>query len=137
MAITDDMLDELLKDYQKPEDLLGQNGLLKQGSSLFSVEQGPYRSQSGFSWHSFDETRWRPLNTNGVSTSSPGLNRRGQKGGDLTLGISPPMGPTPTELRPSEIEPWGVKSVVETMNWGGKQWPPVSPATTPLELTSP
>ena len=30
MAITDDMLDELLKDYQKPEDLLGQNGLLKQ-----------------------------------------------------------------------------------------------------------
>jgi putative transposase len=30
MAITDDMLNELLKDYQKPEDLLGQNGLLKQ-----------------------------------------------------------------------------------------------------------
>ena len=30
MAITDDVLNELLKDYQKPEDLLGQNGLLKQ-----------------------------------------------------------------------------------------------------------
>lgn len=30
MAITDEMLNELLKDYQKPEDLLGQNGLLKQ-----------------------------------------------------------------------------------------------------------
>jgi len=30
MAITDEVLDELLKDYQKPEDLLGQNGLLKQ-----------------------------------------------------------------------------------------------------------
>jgi putative transposase len=30
MAITDQMLDELLKDYQKPEDLLGKNGLLKQ-----------------------------------------------------------------------------------------------------------
>jgi putative transposase len=30
MAITDGMLDELLKDYQKPEDLLGKNGLLKQ-----------------------------------------------------------------------------------------------------------
>lgn len=30
MAITDEMLNELLKDYQKPEDLLGQNGVLKQ-----------------------------------------------------------------------------------------------------------
>jgi putative transposase len=30
MAITDDVLNELLRDYQKPEDLLGQNGLLKQ-----------------------------------------------------------------------------------------------------------
>ena len=30
MAITDEMLNELLKDYQKPEDLLGQNGLLKE-----------------------------------------------------------------------------------------------------------
>src|SRR5208282_671899 len=30
MAITDEVLDELLKDYEKPEDLLGKNGLLKQ-----------------------------------------------------------------------------------------------------------
>src|SRR5436190_8616573 len=30
MAITDEVLNELLKDYQKPEDLLGRNGLLKQ-----------------------------------------------------------------------------------------------------------
>jgi putative transposase len=30
MAITDEMLNELLRDYQKPEDLLGKNGLLKQ-----------------------------------------------------------------------------------------------------------
>src|ERR1017187_8921088 len=30
MAITDEVLNELLKDHQKPEDLLGQNGLLKQ-----------------------------------------------------------------------------------------------------------
>jgi len=30
MAITDEVLNELLKDYQKPEDLLGQNGLLQQ-----------------------------------------------------------------------------------------------------------
>jgi putative transposase len=30
MAITEEVLNELLKDYQKPEDLLGQDGLLKQ-----------------------------------------------------------------------------------------------------------
>lgn len=30
MAITDEVLNELLKDYQKPEDLLGQKGLFKQ-----------------------------------------------------------------------------------------------------------
>jgi len=30
MAITNEVLNELLKDYQKPEDLLGQDGLLKQ-----------------------------------------------------------------------------------------------------------
>jgi putative transposase len=30
MAITDEALNELLKDYQKPEDLLGRDGLLKQ-----------------------------------------------------------------------------------------------------------
>ena len=30
MAITDEMLTELLKEYQKPEDLLGKDGLLKQ-----------------------------------------------------------------------------------------------------------
>jgi len=30
MAITDEVLNELLKDYEKPEDLLGQGGLLKQ-----------------------------------------------------------------------------------------------------------
>lgn len=30
MAITRDVIDELLKDYQKPEDLLGENGLLKE-----------------------------------------------------------------------------------------------------------
>jgi hypothetical protein len=30
MAIRKEILDELLKDYQKPEDLLGQSGLLQQ-----------------------------------------------------------------------------------------------------------
>ena len=30
MAIAEAVLDELLKDYEKPDDLLGQNGLLKQ-----------------------------------------------------------------------------------------------------------
>lgn len=30
MTINNDLLDQLLKDYQKPEDILGENGLLKQ-----------------------------------------------------------------------------------------------------------
>jgi len=30
MAITDELLDNLLKDYKKPEDLIGETGLLKQ-----------------------------------------------------------------------------------------------------------
>jgi hypothetical protein len=30
MPITPELLDELLKDYNKPEDLLGQDGLLQQ-----------------------------------------------------------------------------------------------------------
>lgn len=30
MAITDELLNNLMKDYKKPEDLIGENGLLKQ-----------------------------------------------------------------------------------------------------------
>ena len=30
MASTDELLDALMKDYKKPEDLIGENGLLKQ-----------------------------------------------------------------------------------------------------------
>ncbi|HEX8089781.1 MAG TPA: transposase, partial [Blastocatellia bacterium] len=30
MTVNNDLLDQLLKDYQKPEDILGENGLLKQ-----------------------------------------------------------------------------------------------------------
>ena len=30
MAITEELLDELIRDYKKPEDLLGESGLLKQ-----------------------------------------------------------------------------------------------------------
>src|SRR5574341_886129 len=30
MATTDDLLDDLMKNYKKPEDLIGENGLLKQ-----------------------------------------------------------------------------------------------------------
>lgn len=30
MAITDELLDQLIADYKKPEDLIGENGLLKQ-----------------------------------------------------------------------------------------------------------
>jgi transposase-like protein len=30
MVTTDELLDKLMKDYKKPEDLIGENGLLKQ-----------------------------------------------------------------------------------------------------------
>ena len=30
MALNDDLLDKLIEGYQKPEDLIGENGLLKQ-----------------------------------------------------------------------------------------------------------
>jgi transposase-like protein len=30
VAITEELLDQLIKDYKKPEDLIGENGLLKQ-----------------------------------------------------------------------------------------------------------
>ncbi|MCL5125457.1 MAG: IS256 family transposase, partial [Deltaproteobacteria bacterium] len=30
MAITEELLDELIRDYKKPEDLIGESGLLKQ-----------------------------------------------------------------------------------------------------------
>lgn len=30
MAITQEMLDQLLREYQKPADLIGENGLLKE-----------------------------------------------------------------------------------------------------------
>ena len=39
MAITDEVLNELLKDYQKPEDLLGQNGLLSVPRPLPRVQK--------------------------------------------------------------------------------------------------
>ena len=30
MALNDDLLDKLIEGYEKPEDLIGENGLLKQ-----------------------------------------------------------------------------------------------------------
>jgi putative transposase len=45
MAITEELLDELLKDYQKPEDLLGQSGLLQQLSKAL-IERVLYEKHS-------------------------------------------------------------------------------------------
>src|SRR5205085_231385 len=50
MAITKEILDELLKDYQKPEDLLGQSGLLQQLSKALieRVLEGELTQQLGY-----------------------------------------------------------------------------------------
>jgi putative transposase len=50
MAITKEILDELLKDYQKPEDLIGQSGLLQQLSKALieRVLEGELTHQLGY-----------------------------------------------------------------------------------------
>ena len=50
MAITKEILDELLKDYQKPEDLIGQSGLLQQLSKALieRVLEGELTHQFGY-----------------------------------------------------------------------------------------
>jgi len=54
MAIPKEILDELLKDYQKPEDLLGQNGLLQQLSKALieRVLDGEMTNHLGYEKHS-------------------------------------------------------------------------------------
>ena len=54
MAIPKEILDELLKDYQKPEDLLGQNGLLQQLSKALieRVLDGELTNHLGYEKHS-------------------------------------------------------------------------------------
>ena len=50
MEIKKELLDELLKDYQKPEDVIGENGLLKQahqGAFGTSHERGTDQGHSG------------------------------------------------------------------------------------------
>src|SRR5512146_2612241 len=53
MAITDAVLNELLKDYQKPEDLLGKDGLLKhlQKRLLEKAMSAEHRVNLGYDKH--------------------------------------------------------------------------------------
>ena len=53
MAITQELLDQLLKEYQKPEDLLGENGLLKELSQalLSRVMEGELTHHLGYEKH--------------------------------------------------------------------------------------
>jgi hypothetical protein len=39
MALNDDLLDKLIEGYHKPEDLIGENGLLKQNLSASSSDR--------------------------------------------------------------------------------------------------
>ena len=50
MALDDDLLDKLIEGYQKPEDLLGENGLLKQLTKRL-IERAPRSFLVGF-WES-------------------------------------------------------------------------------------
>jgi transposase-like protein len=54
MTINDALLDQLLKDYQKPEDILGENGLLKQltEAALERALQAELTHHLGYDKHS-------------------------------------------------------------------------------------
>src|SRR6185369_6079997 len=53
MAFTQEILDELLKEYKEPEDLLGENGLLKQLTKalLERALEGEMRHHLGYEKH--------------------------------------------------------------------------------------
>ena len=59
MPITPELLDELLKDYQKPEDLLGQDGLLQQLTKALLE-----RALNGELTHHLGYTKHDPLGDN-------------------------------------------------------------------------
>jgi transposase-like protein len=70
MAIRKEILDELLKDYQKPEDLLGQSGLLQQLSKAL-IERGldgEMTHHLGYEKHSPEGKNSVFLRQNGIGT---------------------------------------------------------------------
>src|SRR5262250_2809412 len=84
MAITKEILDELLKDYQKPEDLLGQSGLLQQLSKALieRVLDGEMTHHLGYEKHSPEG--------NNSGNSRNGKSKKTLKGDFGTLPIEVP-----------------------------------------------
>jgi transposase-like protein len=77
MTIKKEILDELIKDYKNPEDLLGENGLLKQLTKqlLERAMQAELMHQLGYGRHETAPSE-QPNRRNGTSEkkvkSSPG-----------------------------------------------------------------
>jgi putative transposase len=74
MAIRDELLDELMKGYEKPEDLIGENGLLKDLTKrlLEKAMQGELTHHLGY-------PKWSPAGKN-TGNSRNGKNRKKLKG---------------------------------------------------------
>ena len=49
MALDKDLLDKLIEEYQEPEDLIGENGLLLPASQVLLPEPGSLQVRSMFS----------------------------------------------------------------------------------------
>src|SRR6266511_4335790 len=97
MAITKEILDELLKDYQKPEDLLGQSGLLQQLSKALieRVLDGEMTHHLGYEKHS-------------PEGKNSGNSRKGKQG------------EIPIEVPPSAAEFARLRLVEGTQGGGGR-----------------
>lgn len=81
MAITQEMLDQLLKEYQKPEDLLGENGLLKELSQalLSRVMEGELTHHLGYEKHA--------LSSNGNARNGKYKKKVMSKNGELEIAV--------------------------------------------------
>ena len=68
MAITNEVLDEILKDYNSPEDFTGQNGILKQliKRALERIMEGELTHTLGYDKHDHK----------GITPATPGMGPR-------------------------------------------------------------
>ncbi len=105
MAITKEILDELLKDYQKPEDLLGQSGLLQQLSKALieRVLDGEMTHHLGYEKH-----------------SPEGKNSGNSRNGKSRKTLKGKQGEIPIEVPPSAAEFARLRLVEGTQGGGGR-----------------
>jgi len=87
MAIKDELIEELMKGYEKPEGLIGENGLLKDLTKrlLEKAMQGELTHHLGY-------PKWSPAGKN-TGNSRNGKNKKTIKGEFGEMEIEVPKGP--------------------------------------------